>query len=343
MHQPSSQGTPVEPVTAAVRVSTDEVPSGRRLAFWADQVCAQLLRVQVDTVGSLGEFNGSIERAPLQDLDVCRVRSGAQSVRRTQSMADEGSCETILFNIQREGISQVSQAGRTAWLHPGDFTLISSARPCGLDFQASFEHTVLRVPAAELRGLLGRTELPFAQVMSGSGLPGRLLTQLADGVIAATPARSGDVETPDPQVSGHVRHALLHTLAALVVPHLPPASEPERRRGRNRLSAYHLARIHAVIEAHLGDPALDVEHIASFTRLSPSHIHRLFETEPATVAATIRRRRLQCCREQLADPAHAHRSISEIAFQCGFNQAAHFSRVFRQAFGMTPTEWRVRR
>jgi AraC-like DNA-binding protein len=37
-------------------------------------------------------------------------------------------------------------------------------------------------------------------------------------------------------------------------------------------------------------------------------------------------------------PAAAH--ISDIAFAWGFNDLAHFSRIFKQKFGASPREWR---
>ncbi|MBL8942370.1 MAG: helix-turn-helix domain-containing protein [Myxococcales bacterium] len=51
--------------------------------------------------------------------------------------------------------------------------------------------------------------------------------------------------------------------------------------------------------------------------------------------------RLDRCRAQLLDPAHAHRSISEIAFALGFTSAAHFSRAFRARFGRSPRTLRA--
>ncbi len=35
-------------------------------------------------------------------------------------------------------------------------------------------------------------------------------------------------------------------------------------------------------------------------------------------------------------------SISSIAFECGYNDPAYFSRVFKQEHNVTPQEWRVK-
>ncbi|MQA88204.1 MAG: helix-turn-helix domain-containing protein [Streptosporangiales bacterium] len=51
------------------------------------------------------------------------------------------------------------------------------------------------------------------------------------------------------------------------------------------------------------------------------------------MAGWIRQRRLEACRQDLADPALAYRSVAAIAARRGFTSAAHFSRVFKAAHG----------
>ena len=52
------------------------------------------------------------------------------------------------------------------------------------------------------------------------------------------------------------------------------------------------------------------------------------------------RRRLEECARRLRDPADAARSVTEIAFDCGFTDASYFGRSFRQRYGQTPREFR---
>lgn len=142
---------PSSPVAhGLVRVSTDTVSSSNRLAYWADWVCAELIQAQIRTARSDGSFTGSIERAQLPELDVCRVRSTAQSVARTPVMAAGAAQEHILVNLQRQGVSYLSQDGKTAKLRPGDMAIYSSARPYQLDFDSAFDQTVLILPAAKV-------------------------------------------------------------------------------------------------------------------------------------------------------------------------------------------------
>src|ERR1700761_4411773 len=48
------------------------------------------------------------------------------------------------------------------------------------------------------------------------------------------------------------------------------------------------------------------------------------------------------CQAEL-DGADTETSITEIAYRWGFNDSAHFSRLFKASFGMSPTQYRSSR
>ncbi|MGO4423445.1 AraC family transcriptional regulator, partial [Streptomyces sp. MCAF7] len=56
-----------------------------------------------------------------------------------------------------------------------------------------------------------------------------------------------------------------------------------------------LARINAFIDHHLGDPELGPAAIAAHHHVSVRTLHLLFQSEPETVSAWIRRCRLEHC------------------------------------------------
>lgn len=101
-----------------------------------------------------------------------------------------------------------------------------------------------------------------------------------------------------------------------------------------------LLRIYAFIEEHLSDPQLSPTLVARSNHLSIRYLHKLFETQGMTVAAWIRECRLERCRNDLLDPGLRAQSVSYIAARRGFPEPSHFSRVFRQAYGVPPSEYR---
>lgn len=119
-----------------------------------------------------------------------------------------------------------------------------------------------------------------------------------------------------------------------------PISETERAR-RARLRAEYQARINRVIDhigAHLAEE-LELPALAKVANFSPYHFHRLFGALVGeTLGQFIARLRAERAATQLrANPA---KSITEVAFDCGFSSSATFARAFRAAFGLTPTQWR---
>jgi AraC-like DNA-binding protein len=99
-------------------------------------------------------------------------------------------------------------------------------------------------------------------------------------------------------------------------------------------------RIRGFIESHLGDPQLSPATVAAAHHISLRYLHKLFEPEARGVAGLIRQLRLERCRHDLLDPAQADRPVAGIAARWGFSSAAHFSRVFREAYGLPPAEFR---
>jgi AraC-like DNA-binding protein len=112
---------------------------------------------------------------------------------------------------------------------------------------------------------------------------------------------------------------------------LPP---PTRQRALRQ-------RVHAFVEARLGDPGLSPATIAAAHHISVRSLYKLFEAEETSVAGWVRQRRLERCRRDLLDPASAARPVSAVAARWGLVNAAHFSRAFRAAYGLSPVEYRA--
>lgn len=98
-------------------------------------------------------------------------------------------------------------------------------------------------------------------------------------------------------------------------------------------------RVISYIEQHFGDPELSPTRLASVHGISLRYLHLLFAQRGHAVSGWIRERRLEYCCQVLAN-AHPSLSVSEIAFRAGFKDSSHFSRAFRQRFGISPTEHR---
>jgi AraC-like DNA-binding protein len=95
------------------------------------------------------------------------------------------------------------------------------------------------------------------------------------------------------------------------------------------------------IKANLADPGLAAERIADALFISRRRLYQLFDDGDG-VSGRIRALRIERAKELLSDPAHAAMGIGEISRQCGFANAAHFSRTFRKLADETPRSYRDR-
>jgi AraC-like DNA-binding protein len=100
-------------------------------------------------------------------------------------------------------------------------------------------------------------------------------------------------------------------------------------------------RIQRHVAAHLDSPALQAEALCAEFHVSRSQLYRLFEPLGG-VAHYIQEQRLTRACTELCNPAHDHRRIYEVAYALGFSSEAHFSRVFRSTFGLSPSDVRAR-
>jgi AraC-like DNA-binding protein len=98
-------------------------------------------------------------------------------------------------------------------------------------------------------------------------------------------------------------------------------------------------RLILFIEEHLADPDLSPAVIAQKHHISPRYLQLIFSEQGTTVGTWIRSRRLAKCRAELAHLSK-DRSVTEIAMDWGFNDAAYFSRSFSSAYGISPREFR---
>ncbi len=97
-----------------------------------------------------------------------------------------------------------------------------------------------------------------------------------------------------------------------------------------------LSRIMEFLEANLNETSLSPPTIAAAHRISTRYLHKLFNASDLSVGAWIRVRRLARCHADLCDSSLADFTITEIALRRGFNDAAHFSRIFKLRYGKSP-------
>ncbi|MGW2913462.1 helix-turn-helix domain-containing protein [Streptomyces asoensis] len=141
-----------------------------------------------------------------------------------------------------------------------------------------------------------------------------------------------------PAVAGRLAAGVVDLVATLVDERIRGDVTPAASQGEHLV-----LRVRDHIDRHLADPGLSPGSVAAAHHISVRYLHRLFEGEGVTVSRLIQQRRLERCARELRRAAASAPPVSAVAQRWGFANPAHFSRVFRAAYGLSPREWREAR
>ena len=309
--------------------STAELPPHRRLEYWNDLTGSAFTPLVTDPVDRRA-FVGRLTRTQVGEIRLAEARSEPAIVRHSRQHVAQTRDALFMLCLQLDGVSVNRQQGREAVLRYGDFHLLDSSRPYEVSFQQSNRMLVLSVPHPELARRMPNPESVVAIAMSGrSGIPGLLSSLLCN---FWQQRRTGDETFLSPRFGEAILDLVASAYASIT------AAAPDG----SSIAIARREQVRSYIETHLHDPVLSPGSVAAAVHLSPRRLHQLFEADGETVGAYILRRRLEECARAMSDASQRSRTVTEIAFLHGFNNASHFGRVFRERYHSTPSDYRRR-
>ncbi len=309
--------------------STVELPPHRRLEYWNDLAGSAFTPLVTDPVDRRA-FVGRLTRTQVGEIRMAEARSDPAIVRHSRQHVARSREAIFMLCLQLDGVSINRQQGRESVLRYGDFHLLDSSRPYELTFQQSNRMLVLSIPHPDLARRIPNPESMVAIPMSGrNGVAGLLSSLLCN---FWQQRRTGDETFLSPRFSEAILDLTASAFAGI------HAVAPEG----SSIAIARRDQIRTYIETHLHDPTLTPGSVAAAVHLSPRRLHQLFEADGETVGAYILRRRLEECARAMSDASQRSRTVTEIAFLHGFNNASHFGRVFRERYQATPSDFRRR-
>lgn len=312
--------------------SAHAVPSADRFDWFCDTVSNELMPVTLRTEHRT-DFHARITDL---DLGLVRVSTFAFSPvlsRRTAAHVRRGDPEQYQLAWVTGGAFRITQLGHESLVEDG-LVLTDTSRPmentsfCE-DGQAT-RAVVLQIPRTALALRSDRVDRLLARRIPAVAGTGAVLTGFLTTLLDHGPD-CGPVELR------RMGSVVLDLATACLAQQLGAAeTAPVEARAQVLLQ-----RVLAFIEDNLGDPGLTPRAIAAHHNVSVRTLYDLFRTEPSSIAASIRHRRLERCRTDLGSPHLGNRPVHAIAARWGFTSATVFSRAFRDAYGVTPREYRA--
>lgn len=244
----------------------------------------------------------------------------------------------VQFQHASAGSTQIGTRQVEVAVHSG---CVSSA-PATLAFGAGFQQLVWRIDretitrklAALIGGALSR-RLEFEPELDLSPPRARGMLGILHSTVHTITTHPGDAGR---FMLSELEQALMVSLLTHGVHNFSGLLNSEA----GRTAPWTVRRIEEFIGANLQRP-FDIEDAVALTGCSARTIYRSFRRHRGYSPLEFsKQRRLSKARELLCDGSRA-RSVTEVAYECGFNDLSHFSRDFKAAFGTKPSAMKGRR
>lgn len=282
--------------------------------------------VDVDPIDQ-NAYRAMAELVAMGPLTIARVTSNGAVVKRKSETPQEQGPNRYSLIIAVQGDLMLSHRLGMSELKAGDFVLMDNTYPRTMFVYDQVALLIVSIPMQELLRFV-----PLPEEIEGikisapqTGIPGK--QNFYEPIITIWDTlKKGQLK----EFSALLSDNFLENISALY----SQVSRHESGRAAKRIT-----QTKQLIEAELSNPELTVELLAQSLGLSSRYLRGLF-SRSEKISHYILRRRLEECANQLANVLHQNLSITSIAFQCGFNSTAHFSRSFRKQYGVSPREYR---
>ncbi|MER8233790.1 helix-turn-helix domain-containing protein [Streptomyces sp. NPDC101490] len=315
-------------------VSSGELPDRERFEWFADMISREVMPTAL-TSERPDEFTADVALLDLGGVQLSKVAYSPLRSRRTPALIRRGDPEQYQLGLVTRGAMTLDQNDSHCAAEAGDLVFWDTSRPSDARYVSEGDPgqlVILQLPRDALPLRAGRLDGMLAHRMSGRSGVGAVLVDFLRSLVT----HGGGCA---PEELARLGATAIDLAAAC----LAGNADAEDRLPAEVRSRALLRRVHLFIEYNLGDPELTPAVVAAHHNLSVRSLHQLFKGEGETVQARIRRRRLERCRDDLASPGLLAHPVQAIAARRGFSGPAVFSRAFREAYGVSPTEFRALR
>jgi AraC-like DNA-binding protein len=191
---------------------------------------------------------------------------------------------------------------------------------------ARFYLRLVRIPADRCKALMGCAHALLPRALRIAPGPATLFANYFESFVAQAP-----------HLKGAAADVAVQTLAQLAVLAHGLAGAGDRA-GRSRTRTELLQDAMHMVESNIHRSDLSPMVMAGWLRISVRQLHLLFEPTGISYARYVSSRRLERARPLLLQTPK--RPVADIVYACGFDSLSTFYRSFRNAFGMSPADFR---
>ncbi|KQT08953.1 helix-turn-helix domain-containing protein [Ramlibacter sp. Leaf400] len=304
--------------------TTDVVAPRERAPQWCEWVWRHFGGLESDLYGDTA-FDGQLVASHAGDVILTRLEANRHRVLRTPGMARTSDTAYLKIVAPWQGSATVQQQGREACAREGAWVIYDTTAAYEIANPERVDHLIVMVPKDAVTERALRVEGVMARRLGASGIS-RVALETMRNTYQELPHMSEAAARGAGEMIKQLVQLSLMELAGL------ETAVTQREALRDRIRTY--------VQQHLRDPELSVDTIARALNCSRRHLYNAFAGEGESIAAHMQRLRLEACVRELQHAGPNARPITDIALSWGFGNPSHFSRVFRDHTGMTPSAFR---
>lgn len=312
-------------MTPATLVSTHNFAPRERAPVWREWVWKHFGGLESDLYGDT-DFDGEMVSSRAGDVVLTHLEANRHRVVRTENLARSSDAGYFKIVAPLQGRAGVEQMGRRAWVGPGAWTIYDTTGAYAVDNPERVEHLIVMLPKSQLI----EHGLPLHSLMARNVGGSSGISRVALATMRSTYQELPNMSAAAAQGAGELIAQLVRL--SLIELSGQETAVTQREALKDRIRTY--------VATRLRDPRLSIDQIAAALNCSKRHLHNAFAGEDDTLASYILHTRLQACLRELQQAGPSARPITEIALSWGFNNLSHFSRVFREHTGQSPSECR---
>lgn len=306
------------------------------------QECQSSFRGENNQEYYLGDY--TIEAGSIIDVRADKKAVGACSIIRLQSKSrlffrrswshirEDATDVTVLWFVKRGSLCISHQCGNSV-AKAGDFVVTKSMIPftmeCRTDDQGMHEVLHVVVPTHIFRRFISE-EINAGFTIQAEGREFRIAERMLM-----------DVFDDSGELSEHVEQILVDSALSILTEGVKNCENSVQE--RQSLAQKRLQDVLRFVEIHLSDPKLNAEMVAQACGISRRYLSHLLRQHGTSFPNLVWDWRLKTAHEWLSSAECNDISIAEVAFRIGFKSPAHFSRLFKRVYKMSPREYRATR
>ncbi len=297
-------------------IATRDVAAGDRLDYWNFRIRDVFPGM---SILSTRDIEASWTSRTIGELRVGCARSQKALVQRWQKQPSEPECRRNMVHLQCTGSSLTCQEHAATLTNAGDLAPCKSALPYDIHVSDRNAMIVIDFP----------TNLLSLDHPQGAPYPTRpeSFNRLRDFALSVL-----DDELSDLQGEDDTDEVLLEVFLTLI----QKCFNEEAARDCSEILVSH--RVFEFIDSSIQDGALRTNVIANKLSISPKRLQRIFASIGTTPSQYILKKRVNLSALMLRSKSFDG-TVTDLAMDTGFSDAAHLCRSFRKLYGMTPTEY----